>query len=191
MRKHPLASYFVLAYVISWAFMLPVALSARGIIATEVPHALYYLASFGPGLAALLVTGLTEGGSGLRDLLGRLLRSRPAASAAALLGLLWAGWHLPAFFFRDTYVELGVPGFFMFVVSITFASVVFAWLYNSTGGSILLAILFHVFFNWLAVSEAGGELVAILMSAPVVAWVIDVVRRYGPQHASPLPKQVA
>jgi membrane protease YdiL (CAAX protease family) len=79
--------------------------------------------------------------------LPHLQRTRPAASAALLLGVLWACWHLPAFFFRDTYVEMGLSGFAMFVVSICFASVVFAWLYNSTGGSLLLVILFHVFFN--------------------------------------------
>ena len=52
-------------------------------------------------------------------------------------------------------------------------------------------ILFHIFFDWLSVSEAGGQFVAILMSVPVVAWAIYVVRRYGPENASPLPKQVA
>jgi len=270
MKNRSLVIYFILAYAISWAFMLPVALSTRGIIKANVPHALYYLASFGPALSALIVTGLTEGRVGLRSLLSRLLkwrvpfryyafavfapialfglavlanrviagpwpdlsllgqidympylgipgvlglwlltyglgeeigwrgfalphlqRSRSAANAAVLLGLMWACWHLPAFFFRDTYVEMGLPGFAMFVVSIAFASVVFAWLYNSTGGSLLLVILFHVFFNWLSVSEAGGQFVAILMSAPVVAWAIYVVRRYGPEYVAPLPKQVA
>jgi CAAX protease family protein len=270
MKKHSLVVYFILAYAISWAFMLPVALSAQGIIPQEVPYGLYYLAPFGPALSAIILTAATEGRAGLGRLLSRLWkwrvgfryyafavlapiglfgvavlanriiagawpdlsllgqidympylgvpgvlilwfltygfgeetgwrgyalphlqRTRPAANAALLLGVLWAGWHLPAFFFRDTYVEMGLPGFAMFVVSICFASVVFAWLYNSTGGSLLLVILFHVFFNWLSVSEAGGPFVAILMSAPVVAWAIFVVRRYGPENASPVPKQVA
>jgi membrane protease YdiL (CAAX protease family) len=269
MKSRVLVVYFVLAYAISWAFMLPVALSAQGIISPNVPYALYYLASFGPALSAVIVTCATTGRPGLRSLLSRLWkwrvgfryyafavlgpialfgvavlanrviigawpdlsllgqadyapylgipgvlvlwfltyglgeetgwrgfalphlqRTRPAANAALLLGVLWAGWHLPAFFFRDTYVEMGLPGFAMFVVSICFASVVFAWLYNSTGGSLLLVILFHVFFNWLSVSEAGGQFVAILMSAPVIAWAIFVVRRYGPENVAPIPKQV-
>jgi membrane protease YdiL (CAAX protease family) len=270
MKDKALVVYFVLDYALAWAFMLPVALSARGVIQADVPYALYYLASLGPALAAIIVTAWTAGRPGVRRLLGRLLkwrvparyyafavlapvglfalaallnrvmtgawpelgllgqadyvpylgipgvllvwfltygvgeetgwrgfalphlqRTRPAANAAMLLGVFWAGWHLPAFFFRDTYVDMGLPGFVMFVVSILFASVVFAWLYNSTGGSLLLVVLFHVFFNWLSVSEAGGQFVAILMSAPVVAWAIYVVRRYGPENASPLPKQVA
>jgi membrane protease YdiL (CAAX protease family) len=269
MKRRVLVIYFVLAYAISWACMLPVALSAQGIIFQSVPYALYYLASFGPALSAVIVTGATKGRPGLLSLLSRLWkwrvdfryyafavlapialfgvavlanrvvtgawpdlnllgqadyvpylgipgvvvlwfltyglgeetgwrgfalphlqRTRPAANAALLLGVLWAGWHLPAFFFRDTYVEMGLPGFAMFVVSICFASVVFAWLYNSTGGSLLLVILFHVFFNWLSVSEAGGQFVAILMSAPVIAWAIFVVRRYGTENVAPILKQV-
>jgi hypothetical protein len=123
--------------------------------------------------------------------LPRMQRTRPAANAALLLGLLWAGWHLPAFLYRDTYTEMGLLGFPMFAVSVVFASVVFAWLYNSTGGSLLLVILFHIFFNWLSVSEAGGQYVGILMTVPVILWSIYVVRRYQPENASPLAKQVA
>jgi membrane protease YdiL (CAAX protease family) len=269
-KQNSLVAYFVIAYAISWAFMLPLALSAQGLIQKQFPYALYYLASTGPALSALIVTAFAEGRAGLRKLLGhlvkwrvgvgyyifavlvpvalfgialvinyiftgvwtdlgllgqadylpylgipgvlgvwfltygmgeeigwrgfalpRLQRDRPAANAALLLGIIWACWHLPAFFFRDTYIEMGPLGFPMFVVSIVFASVVFAWLYNSTGGSLLLVILFHVFFNWLSVSEAGGDYVAILMSAPMVAWALCMVRRYLPENIAPVQRQVA
>jgi membrane protease YdiL (CAAX protease family) len=86
---------------------------------------------------------------------------------------------------------MGLLGFPMFVVSVEFASVVFTWLYNSTRGSLPIVILFHVFFNWLSVSEAGGEYVAILMSVPIVAWAIYVVWRYQQGNAAPVMKQVA
>jgi membrane protease YdiL (CAAX protease family) len=145
-----------------------------------------------PGVLGLwfLTYGLGEETGWRGFALPRLQRNHPAANAALLLGVLWAGWHLPAFFFRDTYIEMGWIGFPMFVVSVTFASVVFTWLYNSTRGSLPLVILFHVFFNWLSVSEAGGAYTAILMSAPMVAWAIYVVRRYQPENSAPVVKQV-
>jgi hypothetical protein len=59
-----------------------------------------------------------------------------------------------------------------------------------TVGSLLLVVLFHAFFNWLTVSEAGGRFVAVLMSAPVIVWAIYVVRRYGSENATPVQKQV-
>jgi hypothetical protein len=49
-KENELLVYFVVAYTISWSFMLPVALSAQGILKLQVPYALYYLASTGPAL---------------------------------------------------------------------------------------------------------------------------------------------
>jgi len=81
----------------------------------------------------------------------------------------------PNFFFRDTYREMGLIGFRCFSF-LCLLPLLFAWLYNSTAGSLLLVILFHIFFNWLSVSEAGGQYVAILMTMPVILWSIYVVR---------------
>lgn len=122
--------------------------------------------------------------------LPHLQRKKPAANAALILGILWGCWHIPAFFFRDTYIEMGIIGFPMLLVSIVFASVVFAWLYNSTGGSLLLVTLFHVFFNWLSVSEAGGQNVAIIMTVPLIVWSIYVVRKFGQENVAPIEKQI-
>jgi membrane protease YdiL (CAAX protease family) len=152
-----------------------------------------YLPYLGP-LAVLglwlLTYGLGEETGWRGYALPRLQRARPATSATLILAILWAGWHIPALFYRDTYTELGWLAFPMLLVSLVFAAMLFTWLYNSTQGSILLVILFHAFFNWLSVSEAGGQFVAVLMTIPVIGWALYVVRRYGPESASPLPKQV-
>ena len=123
--------------------------------------------------------------------LPHLQRKHPAANAALILGIFWGCWHIPAFFFRDTYTEMGIIGFPMLIVSIVFASVVFTWLYNSTGSSLLLVTLFHVFFNWLSVSEAGGQYVAIIMTMPLILWSIFIVRKYGQENVAPIEKQIA
>ena len=75
-KHHALALYFILAYAISWAFMIPVALTAQGLVAWRAPYALYYLASFGPMASALIVSAIVEGRAGFRKLLGQLLRWR-------------------------------------------------------------------------------------------------------------------
>ncbi|MGW8226586.1 MAG: CPBP family intramembrane glutamic endopeptidase [Anaerolineales bacterium] len=153
-----------------------------------------YLPYVGP-LGALLVWLLTYGlgeETGWRGYaLPHLQRKHSAANSTLILAILWAFWHLPAFFYRDTYIQMGFLGFPVFLVSIIFATMVFTWLYNSTAGSLLLVILFHAFFNWLTVSEAGGAFTGIIMSVPVILWAIFVVRRYGPEDAAPIKRQVA
>jgi membrane protease YdiL (CAAX protease family) len=269
-KRHSLVAYFVLAYLISWSFMVPVALSVRGWVSWQIPPALYYFASFGPFAAALIVTALTEGREGVHRLLSRLLlwrvrlgyyafavllplglftlavllnrfiggfwpdlsllgsvdylpdltplgvlavwlltyglgeetgwrgfalphlqRHRSAAASTLILALIWACWHIPAFFFRDTYIEMGVFGFPLFAFSILFAAMVLTWLYNSTSGSLLLVVLFHGFFNYFSTSDAGGPFAAPIMTIPIVVWALLIPRLYGLENCSPLKKQVA
>lgn len=153
-----------------------------------------YLPYIGPlGFFGLwfLTYGLGEETGWRGFALPHLQKNRSAASATLILAVLWAGWHLPAFFFRDTYVALGLLGFPMFAIMIIFSTMVFTWLYNSTQGSILIVALFHAVFNWLAVSEAAGPFATSIMSAPMVLWALYVPRRYGQENAAPLAKQVA
>ena len=266
-KKHDLIIYFILAFAISWTFMIPPALATRGLISYDMPYAVYYLASFGPMISALLLSAITGGASGIGRLLSgllkwrvgwgyfafsvfapfafffiavlltriftgawpqlsllgeadylpylgffgalglwlltygmgeevgwrgyalpRLQRTRSAVAAALILGVIWASWHLPAFFFRDTYIEMGALGFPIFIVSVVFASVLLTWLYNSTAGSLLMVVLFHALYNWLSVSEAGGPYVAILMGAAAVTWAVRVLRVYGTENLSPEKK---
>lgn len=73
-KKHPLLAFFVVAYALSWAVEIPLALKTHGMIRTGFPFAAHYLAAYGPILSALIVTGLTGGIRGLRELLGRMTK---------------------------------------------------------------------------------------------------------------------
>src|SRR5688500_17288135 len=76
-KRHPLTTFFILAYVFSWWAWIPYAL---GVFPNPV-------ASFGPFLAALVVLALTEGKTGLLGLFRRMIRWRvaPGWYAVALL----------------------------------------------------------------------------------------------------------
>lgn len=70
--------------------------------------------------------------------------------SSLLLGIAWAAWHLPAFLIRGTYqhgLGLGRVDSGLFVVSVIGLSVLMTWVYNTTGRSILSAILFHGVVN--------------------------------------------
>ena len=75
-KKHPLASFFALAYGISWLIEFPLALQARGIIQQIFPVSLHYLAGYGPLIAALIVTGVVAGKDGIRKIWGQMTRWR-------------------------------------------------------------------------------------------------------------------
>ena len=64
-----------------------------------------------------------------------MLERQGALTASLLLGVLWSAWHLP----------LGLVGDLTIYGSINtvLAAVVFTWLWQNTGGSVLLAILMH------------------------------------------------
>lgn len=227
-----LIAFFLLAFGISWLVWIPAALAARGLISFPLSSSVVgLLGSFGPSLAALLVTAVIAGLSGLRQLLGRLfiwrvnwrwylfvllwpavlslaatavyalfggttpdLTQPPVLEQLALppemtavgpwpllpfiflqqllvgsamgeeigwrgfalprlqagqgalwasvtLGVLWGIWHLPL------YLTQGHPLSEIFfgwtLLGIVADTILFTWVYNHTGGSLLLALLFH------------------------------------------------
>ena len=105
-------------------------------------------AQFQPWYAVLLLFGLrmvnfTDGPLGeepaWRGFAQPRLQSKwsPLASAA-LLGVLITGWHMPLVFMPQ--FDLGLPDIASTVV-VTFW---YAWLFNRTGGSVLLPLIAHV-----------------------------------------------
>ena len=259
-RGYPLFAYFVLAFGISWSFGL--LLIGRRYGLTSVQPALHYLTSLGPALAALIVTGLVSGHSGLNDLGSRVVRWRigwrclliacasplllaggavlaqylltssvpdlgllgrveylgnigvlPALllwiitfgfgeevgwrgfaldtmqrrgwsllRSSGVIGLLWAMWHLPAFFYKPTFMALGAGGFAGYALGIVSGSILLAWLYNGTGGSIFAVAIWHALFDFIVASPAGEGMVAAVTSTGVMLWasmiVVVEVRRH-------------
>lgn len=106
-RRHPVASFGVLAYALSWADWIPLVL--RGARVTAGEHVTHFPGLLGPALAAVVVVALRDGRPGVHALLGRLVRvSRPtprflayalsplAFLALALVVLRLAGRTLPS-----------------------------------------------------------------------------------------------
>lgn len=70
-----LVLYFILAYALSWCVFIPLALQAQGLLSGVAPW-LHLAGAYGPALAALVVTALTKGRAGLRELFSRMGRWR-------------------------------------------------------------------------------------------------------------------
>lgn len=72
-RRHVLACFFVLAYALSWADWLPMALAGKR-VGTFPGGPTHLLGLLGPMIAALLVASITGGPAKLRELAARMIR---------------------------------------------------------------------------------------------------------------------
>lgn len=77
--------------------------------------------------------------------LPRLLARRDALSASVVLGALWALWHTPLFFTPGA-LHSRVPALW-FVLQILGQTIILTWVYQRTGGSVLLVALLHAAAN--------------------------------------------
>jgi membrane protease YdiL (CAAX protease family) len=77
--------------------------------------------------------------------LPRLSAQIGLANAGIALGVIWASWHLPFFFFRGN--DKTGQSFPVYLLGLTALSVAMAWLYWRTNGSLLLTMLMHAAVN--------------------------------------------
>jgi membrane protease YdiL (CAAX protease family) len=75
-KQHSLTTYFFLAFIITWILISPLALSAQNLLNVQISPHWHFLGAFGPISAALIVTAIAAGKSGISEFLGRLLNWR-------------------------------------------------------------------------------------------------------------------
>jgi uncharacterized protein len=239
-RRHPVISFVVLTYAITWTLWAPLVVF-RGQIPGPLAFVLIVLGSNVPSVLGILFVALLRGRSGVRILLGRLLRARiglrwylaavalavPALCAvwvSTLLGgpspvvvttisavvvsflfsifpgsavgeeLGWRGFALPRLQARHSALAsslivgaawgiyhfplflLGSPIrpfalFLPFAIGCVIMSIFYTWMYNGTGGSLLIVVLLHATTNLplTVVYERLGERVV------GVFWLLDAI----------------
>lgn len=106
-----------------------------------------------PFLLITLVNGPIPEELGWRGYALDHLQARLGAVAASIvLGVLWAIWHLPLFFFEGMKHDVGIRSlwFWLFVLQTIPVTIIFTWIFNNTSRSTLGAILFHFMTNLTA-----------------------------------------
>lgn len=77
--------------------------------------------------------------------LPKLLARYSPVKASLILGVIWACWHLPLFL-APSLAQSNIP-VGLFILTGIALSVIFAWSYLATGGSILITIILHAGIN--------------------------------------------
>jgi hypothetical protein len=238
LRRHPIVTFFILAYAIAWGF---------------VPFGSF--GAFAPLVAALIVIPLTQGLTGLKELGLRIIRWRvgwiwwalaigvplgvhlvnaglnvaagaglpsltfsslttfllmfavrmvnptdgplgehpgwqgfaqPALQAdrsplltAIILAPLVAGWHLPLFFLEEGGLQPPIlVGGLVTTMAVTFW---YTWLFNHTGGSVLLVIVAHNIEG--DIQAAGWIYMGVWLAVAIGLVVLDWQSWRGPAPA--------
>jgi uncharacterized protein len=137
-------------------------------------------------LIALVVPAVLEEVGWRGYALPRLQRRFGWLTASLVLGVIWAGIHLPLWLLPDFgFADQSIP---LYLVQIVTISVVLAWLYNATGGSLLLTGIAHAAMNgwpmpWGAAVQALPEEARaipisdfhVLITASTVVFAVVVV----------------
>lgn len=130
------------------------------------------------GMLAATLVSTAVGGQAGEELgwrgyaLPRLAERFGLGVASVLLGVLWAGWHLPLFFFPGA--DVAGQSFLVYVLQVTALSVAIAWLYANTRGSLLPVMLMHAAVNNtkdIVPSAEPGAANPWVPSHSLVAWL--------------------
>jgi len=110
--------------------------------------------------------------------------------ASLVIGLVWGVWHLPLFWMAGNF-HAQFP-FGLFVLQDVALSIVMTWLFNGTGGSLLLVHLFHAASNTtigvlpILPPDTGGDLRPLRIAVALLcgfALVVAGLQRFRDRRA--------
>ena len=118
-----------------------------GLPLPAIPFTFPELASFGLLVGALIAGSFGEE-VGWRGIGQPLLQARfGALTAAVIVGILWSAWHLWPVLAPGGLGSTDASDVVLTFVRLIATAIVYAWLYNSTGGSLLIVMLAHAGHN--------------------------------------------
>jgi membrane protease YdiL (CAAX protease family) len=100
---------------------------------------------FLPFLVFSIVTTIPEETGWRGFALPRLQRRWGPLLASLVVGSLWGLWHLPDFYYLQA-AQSGIS-FPLFLAGTVSTSILFTWIFNGTGGSLLIVSILHASFN--------------------------------------------
>lgn len=101
-------------------------------------------------------------------------RFSPLASSL-ILAVVWFGWHLPQFFVIAAYRDFGPGQYAGMFLGLSCGAVILTWLYNRSGGSILLVIVWHGLYNVVSGTQAATGLLAAVVSTLVMVQGVALI----------------
>jgi membrane protease YdiL (CAAX protease family) len=130
---------------------------------------------WGVAVAVLLVNGFGEE-TGWRGYAVPVLQRRYSPLTATLVvALMWAVWHVPMFVVVASFRSFGPALLVGWLIGLGCGAIVLTWLYNRSGGSILLVAVWHTGYNLVSGTAAGSGLLAAISTTAVIVLATALV----------------
>ena len=117
--------------------------------------------------------------------LPQLQRQFSPLNSSLILAVLWFGWHLPQFLIIAAYQDFSPIQYVGMFLGLTCGSVILTWLYNRSGHSILLVVVWHGLYNFVSGTQAATGMIAAVVSTLVMIQGVALIvaelraRRHG------------
>ncbi len=149
--------------------LLAVAISERD-LSRLLPEA--WPGPLAPWFVFLFVVAVIEEVGWRGYALPRLLETHSLVASSAVLGAVWALWHVPLFLIPGTWQHaqgFGSPVFWRYVVQILPRTYLYTWVYLRNGRSLPSMVVFH------SLSNMSGELLDVTARADVPRMIMETL----------------
>jgi len=121
------------------------------------------------GVLLLIFAGALGEETGWRGYaLPQLQRRFSPLASSLILAVVWFGWHLPQFWVIATYRDFVPVQYVGMFCGLACGAVVLTWLYNRSGGSILLVAVWHGLYNFVGATQAATGILAAVVSTLIM-----------------------
>jgi uncharacterized protein len=134
----------------------------------------------------LIILGAVGEETGWRGYaLPQLQRRFSSLASSMILAVLWFAWHIPQFLIIATYRDFAPMQYVGMLLGLICGAVVLTWLYNGSGGSILLVAVWHGLDNVVSAAQAATGLLAAIVSTLIMIQGLALIflelraRRHG------------
>jgi membrane protease YdiL (CAAX protease family) len=125
--------------------------------------------------AILFVNGFGEETGWRGYALPALQRRFSPLVATVIISVLWAGWHAPMFIVVASFRSFSPAILVGWVIGLFCGAVVLTWLYNRSGGSILLVAVWHATYNIVSGTAAADGLLAATSTTAVIMLAVALL----------------
>ena len=171
-RPKGISAAWTAAFLLTPLIFLGIAWIVAAVMGRPVDNAALLRTASSPAWLANLFVGSVAYGFGEEPgwrgwLLPRLQEKHDAVRSTLILSLIWAVWHTPFFAYRYDFSAGTIAGFYVGLLAGAFW---LTFLFNSTAGSVMAVVVWHVVWNVanLVAASASPMIVTVLNVLAIV-----------------------